>query len=169
MNWKAGQSAKGSICQITNLQNLQNVLFTKVLFNCQVCSNSCWKGNIFETTFEYFCSFILQDFMGVSLICGSWNKPKWAEGLEGRGAWSLRILGLWLQTVVLPSPITFHPLSYFLPLLFVSMSNMAVQRGLWIHLGPRHRSRNGKKGRRAGQGVFLQGVGLIPREREDSN
>lgn len=84
MNWKAGQFARGLICQITNLQNLQNVLFTKILFNYQAYNNSYWKGKNILTSFEDFCS---SDWLslGILLICFSWAKLGVKQRLKSKG------------------------------------------------------------------------------------
>lgn len=161
MNWKAGQFAKGSKCQITNLQNLQNVLFTKILFNCQVCSSSHWKGKIFVTTFEDFCGFIWWDFIGCFINLQQLDKTKCAEGLKGRESWKPQNP----EALAALLSITFHSLSHFLLTPFMWMNNRAVQRPLKMTFGAQTQEqklvkKKKKKGRKGGQGV-----GLSPRDR----
>lgn len=129
MNWKAGQFAKRSKCQITNLQNLQNVLFTKILFNCQVCSNSYWKGKIFVTTFEDFCSFIGLGFTRCFINLLQLDKTEVGKGTQRKGefeaseSWSSGFRQLYCY-LCFPSTLLLPPTP------FTCMINMAVQRGL---------------------------------------
>lgn len=120
MNWKAGQFAKGSTCQIPNLQNLQNVLSTKILFNYRLGSKSYWKGKIFVTTFEdlqfyltgYFINLLQLDKTEVAREATETNRGE-PEGSESWSSGSNNCNGIsnmtfCLLSCPLPTPIHVH-------------------------------------------------------------
>lgn len=99
---------------MTNLQNLQNVLFTKILLNSQVCSNSYWR-DFFLTTFEDFCGFIWLDFIGCFINLLQLDKTEVGRGTKRKGefeaseSWSQAAVPVSLiQLFILSTPIYVH-------------------------------------------------------------
>lgn len=170
MNWKTSQFAKGSKCQITNLQNLQNVLFTKILFNCQVCSSSYWKEKIFVTTFEDFCGFIWWDFIGCFINLQQLDKTTCAEGPKGRESWKPQNPEALASDscTALSNNFFIHFPTSSSPLIcawIIGQCKEAFEDDLW---GPDIGAEIGKEAEEEGKVFFPQEVGLNPR-REDPN